>query len=538
MVNGNDKGLHTLFKEGWIKFEVNKVSLAKFTFIATETDASKVITSLQQNTNGDVVELEVLIKYHQEDRVLYRGVVKSFHKEITPSQTVVKIECKDIANELTKSSVEVFSGDSFEDIISTYVHNFSIKLENIDIVQGKDEVISQHPNTVPWDYIISYLDNLGYLVGVENGKMRIIDIDDVSDVKYNAEYGVNIFSFSVKTESQRRKSKVSISSWNIEEQEVVSVDVSQDTPDNEEVLRLNINSIHLTTLERMAKAKLKRSNVASIYGNVLTFGNLEAIMGDYIQLNKVEDEVDSKSLLITSVVHKIENGNWKTEFSFGLEQEAAFLENIYGSQQNTQSRLGLTNSVYGLQIGVVEQIEGDPEGQFRIKVKLPALFPELDGFWSRLTQIYASNSYGAIFIPDIGDEVVVAFMDNNLDSPIVLGSMYSSSKSAPNEFKDDNNIKGIVTRSGTKIMLDEEDKSIILSNKSGDSIVVSDNLKGIKIQDQNGNVVQMSDSGINLTSQTSLKIEANSGVEIIGNSGIKIETSAILELKGSIIKLN
>lgn len=542
LVNGEDKGLHTLFKEGWVKFELNKISLSKFTFMAinpaVDQGEEDAIAVLQQKPDEDAPVLEVFIKDQNKNKLLFKGVVKSFHKQITPHQTVVKIECKDIAHELTKPTGDMNAGNSFEDVIIGYTDNYSIKLEGLDTVKGKEEIVLQHPNTVPWDYLVGYLDNLGYPVAVENGTMKIADIAEENGAKYVAEQGINVFNYSVKTEPQRRKSKVSISSWDVENQKVATIEVEQQAPENEDNLQLNNSALHASTLERVAQAKLKRSNVASIYGEVLTFGNLEAEIGDYIELRKIQEDVDKKPLLISRAIHQIESGNWKTEFAFGLEDERSFLESLSGNGQNTQIKSGLTNSVQGLQIGVVVQIEDDPDNQFRIKIKLPMLAPNSEGVWARLAHLNASAGWGSFFIPDVGDEVIIGCLDNNPDSPVILGSLYNPQNTPSENIEADNDIKGFVTREGTKIILKESEKSILLTNASGDSITVSDDLKGIKIEDQNGNAVQMDNSGISLKSQTALKIESNDSLKISSSAGVKIETSGIMELKGSMIKLN
>ncbi len=541
VINGQNNGLHTLFKEGWIQFEINKVAMAKFSFVATnlstDTEEKQAINDLELHAQQASPEIEVTVSINQEKKTIFKGFIKSYNKQINPHTTEIKIECKDIAFELTKQSNSFGNATTFEDVLQFNTQALNIDVIGLDTVIGKDTMITPHNNSSVWDYLISYLDTLGYWVCIENGKLKIFDTTQAEATKYIAEQGINVFAYNARTEPQRKKSKVSIASWDIENQEVNTIEVTQNVNTNEEILRINNSNFSISTLERMAKAKLTRSNICSIYGNVLTFGNLEASIGDYIELQKAEESIDNKAMLITKAIHQFENGNWKTEFNYGQEQENSFLETLNGNRQDTQTRTGLNNSLQGLQIGIVLQIEDDPDNLYRIKVQLPMLAPDTDGVWARLTHIYASNDMGSFFIPDVGDEVIIACLDNNPDSPIILGSLYNPKNSPPESIDVNNDIKGFVTKEGTKIIFKESEKSIELSNVSGDKILISDQKKGIQIIDQNGNTIQMDSNGIALKSNSDIKIETASSLTI-KSSSIKVESSGILELKGSLIKLN
>jgi len=116
-------------------------------------------------------------------------------------------------------------------------------------------------------------------------------------------------------------------------------------------------------------------------------------------LNKVNDAIDGKRVLISGELHTIENGCWRTEYTLGLESEKSFSENANKQSANPQALIGQTNLVSGLQIGIVMQIEEDPKKEYRIKVRIPALAESGNGVWARLATLNGSTSMGSFLFP-------------------------------------------------------------------------------------------------------------------------------------------
>ena len=80
----------------------------------------------------------------------------------------------------------------------------------------------------------------------------------------------------------------------------------------------------------------------------------------------------------------------------------------------------------GLQIGVVTALEDDPQGDDRIKCRLPMVGAGEEGLWARLATLDAGDGRGTYFRPEIGDEVVVGFLDDDPRNPVILGMCHSS----------------------------------------------------------------------------------------------------------------
>ena len=142
-------------------------------------------------------------------------------------------------------------------------------------------------------------------------------------------------------------------------------------------------------------------------------------------------------------------------------------------------RGGLLPAVNGLQIGIVTALENDPDGEDRIKVRLPLVSDSEEGVWARLATLDAGDERGTFFRPEIDDEVVVGFLDGDPRFPVVLGQCHSSAKPAPEPAKDDNHVKGYVSRSKMKLTFDDDKKVVVLETPAGNKLTLSEDDKTV-----------------------------------------------------------
>lgn len=544
LIDGVNTGLNNLLKEATIHYELNKIPFAKFSFISSNLNVDQKdelpIDQLELNKDHKSSLLELITVVKNDKITLFKGIVKSANKILEDNQYVTKIECKDIGFGLTQNVADVISSEkSFDDILSDFCNKTKVEIDdNLQRKSWGNEKISFNNATSPWDFIVGYLDSIGIMVSLKNGKISGVDLlETEKEVSFLAENGINIFSYSGKSDPQLKKSSVTMEIWDPDSQSLEKFEAGDSSSTNNEIIKLNQNNFDKSTVTRMVEAILERSNHNVNQGNVSTFGNLDAEIGDFISFNKINEEIDGKALLISGETHTIENGSWKTEYLFGLENVKSFTESIAQNTTQTQQKIGLTNNINGLQIGIVTQIDNDPNNQYRIKVRIPVISDSDEGIWARLANMNGSKEMGTFFIPDIDDEVIIAFLDNNPDCPIILGSMYSSAKPAPFEIKKENLIKAIVTKEASKIVLDDEKKSVEISTKKGNKLLISEDEKGIILQDENNNKITLNDSGISIESFKDFTIKANGSIKIEG-AQTEIKSSAITELKGSLIKLN
>jgi phage baseplate assembly protein V len=199
-----------------------------------------------------------------------------------------------------------------------------------------------------------------------------------------------------------------------------------------------------------------------------------------------------------------------------------------------------TERFYGVVVGVVTNNQ-DPENMHRVKVRFPWLSNDIESNWARVAASMAGNDRGAYFLPEVDDEVLVAFEHGSVDHPYVLGSLWNG-KDTPPESNDngDNNHRTIKSRSGHIVRLNDAagSETIEIIDKTGNNKIVIDTAaNSISIEAR---------SDITIKSATGkLTMEAN-GIEMKSQAGITVQAALSLDLKanaqvtvkGAMIQLN
>ncbi|MCO5188694.1 MAG: phage baseplate assembly protein V [Anaerolineae bacterium] len=192
---------------------------------------------------------------------------------------------------------------------------------------------------------------------------------------------------------------------------------------------------------------------------------------------------------------------------------------------------------YGVAVGIVTNNQ-DPEGLGRIKVKVPWLSDEYDSDWARIATPMAGAGRGMYFLPEVEDEVLVAFEHGLIDRPFVVGALWNG-KDAPPEANGDgeNNVRTVKSRSGHVIRFNDTEggerieivdstanNSVVIDSAENKIVISADS--NITIQSHNGKLI-LSGNGVEITSQDALKIEAGGALDIQGGAEMNLNADMI-----------
>ncbi|MEV4319031.1 phage baseplate assembly protein V [Actinocrispum sp. NPDC049592] len=156
---------------------------------------------------------------------------------------------------------------------------------------------------------------------------------------------------------------------------------------------------------------------------------------------------------------------------------------------------------YGVVEALVVENSGDDEG--RVKVKFPWFDDSTVTDWIRVSQLYAGNGYGSVFVPEVNDEVLVAFIHGDMRFPIVLGGLYNGVDKPPTARKDGQDQKIIRTKHGHEVLLDDtQDKAAVrIKSAAGHLLEMDDQGKEIRITAAEG-------AGITITAKGDVTVKA------------------------------
>ncbi len=543
---------------------VNKIPTARITIVDGSIPREDFeVSSGELFIPGN--ELEIKAGYHSIESTIFKGIITKHaiqSKKDKPSFLI--IDLKDVSVKMTigrknKFYEEVKDSEIIEEIIGIY--GLTTEIEATEVTHK--EMVQHH--VTDWDFVVSRAEVNGKLVFADDGKITVKAPDLSADPVLELAYGHNVLDFEAGMDARDQFVAVKSSSWDFANQEIIEGEAEEPSFDEqgnfsssdlanviglEELPLQHTGKITDNELKAWSDAKLMRSRLSKIKGKVKIQGFSDIKPGDVIELAGFGDRFNGIAF-VSAIAHQMAGDSpWSTDIEFGLDKDW-FSDNYNDIAEKPAS--GLVPAIHGLQIGIVSNIHEDPEGEERIRVRLPIIDKENDGVWARLTTMDGADSRGMVFRPELGDEVIVGFLNDDPRNPIILGSVYSSAKPSPIAAEEENNEKGYVSRSGMKFVFNEDKVSITTETPNGNKIILSEDEGSILIEDENGNKIEMSSDGITVESAADINIKATGDVNIEGvninvkaqsqfkaegSAGAEMSTSGQAVVKGSVVMIN
>jgi phage protein D/phage baseplate assembly protein gpV len=248
----------------------------------------------------------------------------------------------------------------------------------------------------------------------------------------------------------------------------------------------------------------------------------------------------SGSYFVTSATHLYDaEGDYRTEFSVHGRRPETLYRLLAAEPKEAAARWG----------GVVTAIvtnNNDSEDQGRVKLKYPWLADDVESDWARVIGAGAGDQRGFYVLPEVNDEVLVAFEHGDVNRPLVLGGLWNGVDAPPTSGSEairDGQVRTRIfqTRSGHKLtFVDESDAQVVLETAGGHSLLLDDDNRSIKLESSGGTVLQLDDSdgSVSLTARGSVSIESQQGLSFKAGTDIEIQASARVTIQGAMIDLN
>ncbi len=527
---------------------VNKIASAHLVVQDDDTGDEPYALSNKDNTKPGT-EVEITAGYDDQSEIIFKGIIVSQRMKINNRRSVMILECKDKSVKMTmikKSAYyyEMKDSDIWEQLIGEAGLTADVEASTV----MHKEMVQYHSTN--WDFMLSRAEANGMMVITNDDTVKIMKPPASGTPALTIRYGENVFEFDADMDARTQLKNIEVSGWDASTQEIVveesaepsivsNGDVSGEALSaavtDEAYTIKHSGKIDTDELKSFADAKLTKSRLAKMRGRVKILGDNKVTPGDVVALDGFGDRFNG-NVIVTAIRHELSKGNWLTDIQFGLSPKWYVTEN----EVTDTPAADMLPAMPGLQIGVVTALENDPDGENRIKVKIPVISVDEEGIWTRQATTDAGDTRGWVIRPEIGDEVIVAFINNDPRDAVVLGALHSSKNVAPIEAKDDNHEKGWVTRSGIKILINDDKKTVEISTPAGNKLLMDEDAQTVTITDQHKNQVEMSSGGIKIESAKDITLKATGDIKMEGvnieskaSAAFKAEGSASAELKSS-----
>ncbi len=505
----------------------NKITYAKIVLLdGSVSERDFALSSGDTFKPGNKITIE--LGYEGNIKSVFKGIIiKHGIKIRQKDRSLLIIEAKDEAIKLTANRKSAYYIDMTDtDVINKLAS--TLEAPNIEDTKITHKQLVQFDAT-DWDFIVTRAEANGMLVLTDDGKLVIKKPVTDSKPVLEATYGQNIWEFEAEMDARRHSKSVSGLSWDYTKQEIEKVDAvagSSTAPTvsgiasalssgvtlsdlgnvlGAEVILSHTGYLSNEQLQSWTDAHSMRNKLSRAIGRVRIAGDASVKPGDVIKLIGVGSQFNG-NVFVSGVLHHYE-GSWQTDIQFGWKEDWFY----HKEKIMEKPASGLVPGVNGLQIGKVIEVSDKETGQYLVKVYIATFTSGQEGMWARVASLDAGADHGIYFRPQIDDEVILGFLNDDPREPIVLGYVPSKDgNTSPLPEKENELQYGIITKNGLRLVFDDTNKKMTLSVKadSGEkTITINDKSGAMELKDENNNSIKMDASGITISSDKLVTIK-------------------------------
>lgn len=199
-----------------------------------------------------------------------------------------------------------------------------------------------------------------------------------------------------------------------------------------------------------------------------------------------------------------------------------------------------SSRVMGVVVGIVTNNQ-DPEKLGRVKVRFPWLSDEDESTWARVAAPMAGKERGLFLLPEVDDEVLVAFEQGDLRFPYVVGSLWNGTDTPPATNEDGkNSVRVLKSRSGHVIRLTDEDgkEKIEIIDKSEKNSIVIDTAENTITLTSDKDIVLSAPNGTVKLDAKNVEVKSSADSKVESGAGLNVKASGSMKMQGATIELN
>ena len=525
-------------------------------------DAAREVIQEGRFKIGSKVKLSVVSDDAPGGQPLLSGEVTALEMEHDAAGTLTIVRGYDQSHRLFRGQrSESYAGVTYADVATQVARRAGLEPGRIDATTPVHQHVSQG-NQTDWQFLRGLAAEVGYEVAVVEGKLdfrrpaRSTDAPNSGDLAsenpLQLSLGSNLLRLRAVVTAAEQVREVEVRGWDVAQKRALvgsapaatssaslKVEPAKLASTFNGDRHVGVDVPYRSQAEVDAAARALAERVAGAFAELegTARGNPKLRAGRPVSLGLVGDPFDGK-YTPTATRHVFDpEGGYTTGFTVSGGRERS-LRSLAGA--GDPSPPGLP----GVVVAQVTDVR-DPEDQGRVKVRYPWLSDSYVSDWARTIQPGAGSHRGAVVLPEVNDEVVVAFELGDLRRPYVVGGLWNGLDPPPLGEKLVDSSTGAVRRRGFVSKLghclvffdDDSDSGVaLLSGDHGLRIALDKTRTTIHVA-SSGKVEIEADGDVTIKAAASLKLQAAAKLELKG-AQVSISGDGPVEVKGSPIQLN
>lgn len=534
-------------------------------FAITFRDAERQVLGQAKVKIGSKVKVSTPALGGSSPELLIAGEVTALEAEYDAGGSRAVVRGYDGSHRLHNGrETQTYRNVKDSDIAQTVANRHSLQPGTIDDSKTTHDHVSQ-VNLSDWDFLNARAGEIGFEVAVSDGKLDFRKPTPSSNAPAKGDFrstnplqlvfGQDLIEFRPRVSAAEQVKEVKVRGWDVKNKQALIGSAQAGTssaalPTTPSSMASKVGDRTFTVVDRplstqsqvdaTAQAIVDQIGSAAAEADGIARGNPKLKAGQAVSVSVVADDFVG-SYTLTHTRHIFDASGYRTYFTVSGRQDRSLFGLVSAGSNGHGGGGGAP--IYGVVIGIITNND-DPDQLGRVKLKFPWLSDNYESDWARITQLGAGPKAGAVFIPEVNDEVLVAFEFGDVRRPYVVGSLYNG-KDKPDVGSglfNQGKVKrsGFVSRQGHRFVFFED------SGKSGIALITQDKKTRIALKQTGpeihiyceGKVTIESQGDMKLSSKAGLNIEASGQLQIKGDGGIKVNSNAMVEVKGQMVKLN
>ncbi len=531
-IAGTEVGLAIDIIDLEIQYSVNDIPWLRLSILETNVREQEF-----KLLNGSEFEIgkEIKVSALETETALFSGIITSLSLG-KKDDTYLEIQAYGDAIKMTEGlTTKLFKSATTDDqLISELMTDTGVTMGDIAVSEISHYQYFSYQVT-PWRLMMARIMANGFVFSATTEASSVINLQDYSgeDKTINILESA-VISFQLNQDVRSQIKNITANAWDITQQKLhsdqgvqglvagyKSIDKADEALAVADLMLFSQFTKSPKELEIQATAQNNYRLLDSNQGWITLEGKIDSELLTLKLMDKLVVEGLGASFsgdyIISGIRHYLSAGQWLIDLDLGLSLNKTLLSDY------------VSLAPMPMMTAKVVQFKADEEEIERLPIQLPALAGN-DLVWARPLSLFASNGEGLFFPPNVGDEVIINFIDGDCRYPVILGSCHNPKLKPPQDLKEEVPIRGIYIK-----QKDEEVPISIIFDKSSDVLKLSSGKGEICLSDAKGCEIVMEE---NIVSVLNTEIACEKAMTITSKEDISISTDKKVVIKAQATELS